>query len=72
MKDYYVVCKLFFSVYDVIQADDLTSEEADNLVNELSESDSDEYTWFEKHNKKENSEKYLELLTHDANKKYIK
>jgi len=70
MKDYYVICVMFFGIYPEIQADDLTSEEADKLVDNLT--DGDVYTWYEKDNKKKNPEKYSELLTHKANKKYIK
>lgn len=70
MRDYYVICVMFFGVYPEIQDDDLTLEEAVKLVDNLS--DGDIYTWYTKHNKKEDPEKYRELLTHKANKKYIK
>lgn len=70
MKDYYVICVMFFGIYPEIEADDLTLEEAEKLVFNLS--DGDVYTWYEKHNKKEDPKKYNELLTHKANKKYKK
>jgi len=68
MNDYYVICTMFFGIYPVIQGDNLTSEEADKLVEELT--DGDVYTWYSKHNKKEDPEKYRKLLTYRANKKY--